>query len=268
MLKKIIKKLLFGKIITILYGNLKGVKIKINHLQKGSVLVQNYEPDKQMAFKLLLTKGQTFFDIGANVGLHSYYACKNIPSIKIHAFEPLPANADYIRETILLNHFTQIELHECAVSSKSGETFFDIQNDNSRGNITETATPDNLKVNLISLDDFIFKTKIFPDLLKIDVEGAEGEVLKGSEILINKYKPIFIIELHSPEQDLYVASFLFERGYEIYRLNEDAKDERHKLLITIKNMEASWPDPDGVYGSIVAIPKEKFKQEYQKFIKS
>lgn len=264
MIKQTIKSIFFGRTFPVLFGNLKGIKLKLNNLLKGSVLIRNYEPDKQLTFKLFLKENNVFFDIGANVGLHSYYVSKNIPSVDIYSFEPLPENAEYIRQTIKANSFTKINLIECAVSSKSGETYFETNTDNSRGNITNS--PKDLKVKLISLDDFTQNKNVYPDVLKIDVEGAEGEVLEGARKLIASHKPIFIIELHSPEQDLYVAKFLHESDYEIYRLNEEAQTESDKLLLRIKKLNASWPDPEGVFGSIVAIPKEKFKPELLSYI--
>ena len=241
-----------------------GLKLKLNHLLKGSVLLKNYEPDKQLAFKLFLEENDVFFDVGANVGLHSYYVAMHIPSAKIYAFEPLTENVEYIRQTIKNNNLLAIELIESAVSDKNGETSFDVNTDNSRGNITNT--PTGLKVSLITLDQFCKENRVNPSLLKIDVEGAEGDVLKGSENLIASCRPTFIVELHSPEQDLFVANFFLNREYQIYRLNEAANKESDKLLIKIKKPEKSWPDPDGVFGSIAAIPNEKFLSRYDAYI--
>ena len=99
--------------------------------------------------------------------------------------------------------------------------------------------------------------------MKIDVEGAEGDVLKGSDNLINRKKPAFIIELHSPEQDLLVAKLLLDKGYCIYRLNQKGHVEKDNLLLTIKDFTKSWPEPDGVWGDIIAIHSSR-KNEYPK----
>lgn len=247
--------MLSGRTLPVLKGSLKGIKLEINDLIKGFVLLKDYEPDKQMAFNFFLKPNNIFFDVGANVGLHSYFVQKHWPNVSIYAFEPFPDNAAYIRKTISENNFNNIKLTEAAVSSEVGETFFDTGTDNSTGKITDTES--GIKVKLITLDDFTQDNNIFPDLLKIDVEGAEGQVLDGSVNLIENHKPCWIIELHSPKQDLYVASFLTERGYVLYRLNEAAKTPDDQLFLIIKNLKSPWPDPDGVFGSIVAIHKDR-----------
>jgi FkbM family methyltransferase len=257
MMKKILKKLFFNKVFTVFSGNLKGVKLRLNDLLKGGFLFKNYEEEKQKVFQLLIGEKDVFFDIGANIGLHSYFVQKKIPGVPIYAFEPLQGNIDYINEVIANNHFTDIHIVPSAVGNSNGTVYFDVQHNNSVGNITEQQT--GIEVPITTLDLYVEKNGIIPTILKIDVEGAEGDVLKGSEQLIAEHQPVFVIELHTPEQDLLVAKFLLDRGYEIYRLNEEIINEQHKLLLTIKNKNASWPDKDGVFGSIVAIPAAKMR---------
>ena len=54
----------------------------------------------------------------------------------------------------------------------------------------------NLKVEQIFLDDYVNKESIIPDVLKIDVEGAEFNVLDGATKILNEYRPQIIISLH------------------------------------------------------------------------
>jgi FkbM family methyltransferase len=258
MIKKVFKKLFFNRVIPVFSGNLKGVKLRLNDLLKGGFLFKNYEMEKQLIFKLLIGENDVFFDIGANIGLHSYYVQKQIPGVPVFAFEPLKGNIEYINEVIRNNHFKDIQVVPTAVGNKVGYIFFDMQDNNSVGNITDQQT--GMEVPITTLDQYVTETKNIPTVLKIDVEGAEGDVLKGSAHLIAGHQPIFIIELHTPEQDLLVAKFLLDRGYEIYRLNEGVIDDNNKLMNVIKNQNASWPDKDGVFGSIVAIPEAKMTE--------
>ncbi len=258
MLKKIIKKLINGKTLPVMNGKLKGLKLKINKLQRGNVLFNNYEPDKQLAFLTFLKSGEIFFDIGANVGLHSYFVERWIPDVKIYAFEPLPENVAYIKETVLLNKLKNINLIESAIGAETKQIYFETGTNNFQGKITEKKT--SIEVKLITLDEFSYTNNIFPNFLKIDVEGAEIDVLRGANKLIEEKSPIFLIELHIPEKDILVAKFLLEKGYDIFTLNELARNKSDKLLITIKNKLSSWPDKDGLKKNIVAIHTSKMDQ--------
>jgi FkbM family methyltransferase len=256
--KTVIKKLFNNRVLPVLSSSLRGTRLRVNGLVKGSVFIRDYERDKQNAFRFLLRGNSIFFDVGANVGLHSYYVTRKYPNVKIFAFEPLPGNAAYIRESIALNKFNNISVIESAVSSSEGEAFFDENKNNSMGMLVAKQT--SLKVKLITLDDFIRQENIYPDVLKIDVEGAESEVLKGASHLIKQAAPSFIIELHNPQQDLEVARILLQHGYSIFRLNEKAGKSPTGLLLPISKPNVPWPDPDGVWGNLVAIHNSKLNQ--------
>jgi Methyltransferase FkbM domain len=81
-------------------------------------------------------------------------------------------------------------------------------------------------------------------IVKIDVEGAEGKVLSGAKRVVERYSPFFIIDLHTPEQDVFVAHLLTSWGYTLSRLSGPA----------ILRTDTGWRDPVGVWGTIVAAP--------------
>ncbi|HQQ96790.1 MAG TPA: FkbM family methyltransferase [Cyclobacteriaceae bacterium] len=250
-LADMVRKLLDGRVLRVLSGPLRGLKLRVTPLIKINNFVLPYEPDKQMAFDLLLKKDAVFFDVGANIGLHSYFTALKFPEASIYAFEPMPDNAVYISEVIRLNNLDNIKVIQAAISNESGKAFFDFSDNNSKGRISEEHT--DVSVETYSLDDFVKENAISPDVVKVDVEGAEGKVLEGAVELMKNRPPIFIIELHTPEQDRQVARILIKHGYSIKRLNPSATGLNNDLLLEIKNTSATWPDPDGVWGSIVAI---------------
>ena len=61
----------------------------------------------------------------------------------------------------------------------------------------------------ITLEDFIFKKKIFPNILKIDVEGSELSVVKGAKSYLKIYKPIIFLSIH--------VSFLKEKCIKLFK---------------------------------------------------
>jgi len=76
--------------------------------------------------------------------------------------------------------------------------------------------------------------------------GAEREHQRTFKNLIDieRYHPYFVIDLHTPEQDVSVASLLTPAGYRLSRLSGPP----------IQRTDTGWPDPDGVWGSILATP--------------
>jgi len=253
-MKKLFKKLLDNRTLPVLKGTLKGTRLKVSELVSGSVFFENYEPDKQKVLKLLLGPKDVFFDIGANVGLHCYYVVKNFPFVTVYAFEPLPDNTAYMKEIVAANSFEHIEIIEAAVGAAPGESFFEMSDSNFSGRLSDGPTA--LRVKLTTLDEFTQERNIWPDVIKIDAESAESDVLNGAIQLVVHRPPVFIIELHNPTQDKLVADFFKEHNYTIFRINKDPNAPMAEMLVPIKNPSASWPDPNGVWGGIVAVHKK------------
>ena len=128
---------------------------------------------------------KVIYDLGANVGVSSLFFASLYPKASIYGFEPLPENL----EVCLLNYrgiSNQSQVFPWAIGSKTGQATFDCKND-SRGGRLETAhhdpslqTTSQIQVKIISVADLIDQEGLPPpDFLKIDVEGAELDVLEG-----------------------------------------------------------------------------------------
>jgi FkbM family methyltransferase len=263
-MKKLILSLLNGWVLPVLGSQLKGLKLRVNRVQAFTLFWKNTEPEKHYAYKIFIKDNDVIFDVGANTGMHSYFFSRNFIQTKVYAFEPLPANADYIRDAISLNKIKNIELINAAVGAKTGEIYFNTAANNSQGFITEQES--DLKVKLESLDNFIETRKLTPDFIKIDVEGAESQVLEGFKKQIAQVLPVMIIESHTPDNDRAISTFFQQQPYVIYRLAGLDECLKGKPFLTIKNLNSIWPDPDGVWGNIVAIPVSR-KNEYMQFVK-
>lgn len=256
-MKKFIKGLFNNRVFKVRSRSLGGLKMRLNDLISGSVFFTDYEPDKQKAIATVMPPNGVFFDVGANIGLHSYFVNKHFPGTRICSFEPLPANLGYLRETIANNGIKNIEVVGSAVSSKAGESFFDINDSNFKGKLSSEKTA--LRVTMITLDDFVQQKQLWPDLVKIDVEGAEEDVLLGAAEMIKQSTPTFIIELHNPQQDVKVAAILRDHGYDIQRVNPEAHQPGQPTFLPITDLTKGWPHPDGVWGNILAIHPSKQK---------
>src|SRR5690606_33343877 len=76
-------------------------------------------------------------------------------------------------------------------------------------------------VDVMTLDEFVRIYEIIPEVLKLDVEGAEYDFLVGGKQTIINYKPDFYIEMHSEFSSLNCTDFLKSLGYEFTILKEE-----------------------------------------------
>ena len=160
---------------------------------------------------------KVIYDLGANVGVSSLFFASLYPKASIYGFEPLPENL----EVCLLNYrgiANKSQVFPWAIGSKTGQATFDCKND-SRGGRLETAhhdpnlrTTSQIPVKIISVADLIDHEGLpAPDFLKIDVEGAECDVLEGLKGYANSVKLIYL-ETHG--EKLRHDCFLWLEGHQ------------------------------------------------------
>ena len=98
-----------------------------------------------------------------------------------------------------LNNIENVLVRHEAVADHSGELTFQFPADEPSliaGPVLAEDNTGTFSVNCVSLDDFVSRQKIRLDLIKMDVEGAEGSVLEGAVKTLQQFHPILIIELH------------------------------------------------------------------------
>jgi hypothetical protein len=75
------------------------------------------------------------------------------------------------------------------------------------------ATGPLIQVIASRLDDFVASGGPAPQLIKVDVEGAELEVLKGAIEIIRTFRPVLIVEVHTSVEEVLVTQFLAHNSY-------------------------------------------------------
>jgi FkbM family methyltransferase len=233
-LRKILKLIPSNSVLPILQGRLRGMKWIIGS-GVFSCWLGCYESEKQKAFIKQIKLQDIVYDIGAHVGFYTLLASKLVGDRgKVYAFEPLPRNIFYLKKHISLNKLKNVEIIEAAVSDKEGEENF-LEGDSytskldSRGSFT---------VKTISLDNLIKNKKILPpNVIKIDVEGAELKVLLGAKDIIEKYKPVIFIALDNPNTKEKVIQMIKNFGYNVLDLNFEDIQEINNIseIICINN---------------------------------
>jgi FkbM family methyltransferase len=160
------------------------------------------EPGTRLLIQKILKPGDTYVDVGANIGMHMLAAAQAMQgSGKVIGFEPFGPTKALIDKTMWINGFSAItETHQLAVSSKSGSQSLNLGATSGHHSLFKLDTPAALakppvKVDLISLDEIIKPDQVV-HLLKIDAEGAELDVIAGAKRLLKNNPQIkLIVEL-------------------------------------------------------------------------
>ena len=199
-------------VLPILQGHLRGKKWVVGAGEHGYWL-GSYELYKRKAFEHAIKPGMVVFDIGANVGFYSLLAAHlSGKEGKVYAFEPLHRNVEFIQRHTALNQFANIEIFEAAVAEVSGEALFDPGASIAMGHLSETGT---IRVRQVSLDVLLAAGELQPpDVMKIDVEGAEYAVVSGAQNMLQKYRPLIFLDTHGRDAHENTLTFLQGFGYQ------------------------------------------------------
>lgn len=191
-------------------GPLTGLRWSVgtgSRFLKGS-----YEPETTAALQSALREGDVFFDIGAHVGYLTVVGSLAVgDSGRVFAFEPRPMNREFLIRHVQVNDRVNVTVLETAVAAEAGTRRFDIDTGSGTGRLSDSGE---LEIRTISLDEEIRAGRLpVPDLVKIDVEGAEGEVLRGARGTLAGARPTLLISTHGPGPHAAVLSVLEELGY-------------------------------------------------------
>ncbi len=191
-----------------------------------------------------------FFDVGANVGSFAWRALNQKPTLKVHLFEPDDTNLRLLRRTILTNRLPNVsvwpgvvadssEPREFLVDDVSGATGGIIDH---RSNTTSLQSAYGLSRKVVVASTTL--DACIPDvdaagrvLVKVDVEGAEVEVLSGAEEFTRRFRPLYLVETFSARN----LGGLLAVGYGAYALREDGNhllvpcelEDRCKDILTL-----------------------------------
>jgi FkbM family methyltransferase len=217
-----------------------------------------YEPTFYPAFIQRITEGMTVLDVGAHVGFFTLGAAKRVGSGgRVYAFEASDQTARILRRHVIINGWQKVvEVVEAAVCDVVGTMQFYVDgasmaNSLSRANVEslnlarltapQPITAMAIEVPAVTLDDFCRARRVTPDVIKIDVEGAEWQVLRGARRLLASRDVVILCEIHPAQMENCGASladfssFLRDVGYSISPIDE--------------------PNQAGIFHSLIARPK-------------
>jgi FkbM family methyltransferase len=169
-----------------------------------------WEPEISEIISRVLPRDGTFLDIGGNIGYHSLYSLaisnKNISAV---VFEPVPRLVKQIQASAEYNGYKNIKIHNVGLSDNDGVGHLSIVEENIGASSLQSVGNDRdvsgvINVKITKLDNYLSDFSRL-DLVKIDIEGAEFEALKGAKALLSKFRPVIVIE---------VSPHVYEADYE------------------------------------------------------
>jgi FkbM family methyltransferase len=209
----------------------------------------NYEPHLTRVFERYCAPGMTVVDVGANLGYYSLLASRLVgTSGRVIALEPNSENCRLLLSSLRLNGSTNVELLPVAADVATGWAYYSTHVGSNGGLIDagDLLTHPGVVVPTFRLDELVSGRV---DFLKMDVEGAEGRVMRGATGLIERDRPIVTTELKDEMlarvSEMSVRQYLgyFESlGYRPTLL--DANGGAERPYPSVDAMLAAWGEPD------------------------
>jgi FkbM family methyltransferase len=246
---RVVMRILLGRKRRAWVQNILGLdyaKVKAYAVKYGGIY--GWEPHVRRIVKKVLNKGRTFIDVGAFTGLYTFYAYQVLrknAGFKIIAVEPFPNNY-----RILENKINNENIHlvkqavwtiDDAIVEFYVEGFSSLDNTSMFGRVSSTKRHallggyrgETLRVRTVRLDTLVKRFRLeCVDLVKMDVEGAEYEILTDPTLDLSKVQNI-IVEIHyryGSRESEEILRALARLGFKIVPLYPDPKSNSYHLL--------------------------------------
>lgn len=202
-------------------GPAKGLRYPISLPKDKNVWTGTYESDFTESLASAVVSGDICYDIGSYRGFFGgVFALAGAKLVIM--FEPFPENCEHLKRLIDVNPQLPLKLKSVALSDRDGKAHFKVMSEASMGKITDSPFQKEVQgekvINVPSrkLDSLIMNNEIPPpDVMKIDVEGAEVKVLEGAQDVLRLKKPKIFIEAHSHELAKECTSILNRFNYKV-----------------------------------------------------
>ncbi len=160
------------------------------------------EPQWRGYFVNFIKQAKVFVDVGAaSDGYYTLLATRLNKDVIIVALEPSPTEYEYLVHNVKINKvMNRVLCLNMGLSDHMEETIMEGK-----------------RVKFVRLDDLVSKLNLESvDIIKVDVEGAGAQVIKGAEKTIEKHKPIIFFEVHNKSEKAIIKQ-LAKRGYKVIR---------------------------------------------------
>lgn len=207
----------------------------INHLECYQRAI-NFETKEKDTLKWIdeFSKNDILFDIGANVGVYSLYASKKIDLV--YAFEPHHQNYSNLVINKNLNNCSNLKAYCIAFSDNTGTGSFNHYKTNpgsstSQLNINRDHNNDEFRIKqtqdiiIESISSFINKVKVYPNHIKIDVDGIEYQIIKGIYNYFNNKKlKSVLVEITGNSKKF--EKLFYSNGFVLHKKSPTSKKDK------------------------------------------
>jgi FkbM family methyltransferase len=196
----------------------------------------------------LVKPGETILDVGAWIGPLTFLFSHLVGKTgRVYALEPMPKSFSLLEDYTINNNMGNIHLYNIAVSNVV--KYVTLYSPSQISDMATTLRPHSLvnpkieeteyklqrKCKCTTIDNFCSSQEVHPDGIKIDVEGAEGDVLEGAIKTIEKYHPWCLLEFHghliSKSARQRTWSLIADRAKKILYIEGDEKDLTYKMQL-------------------------------------
>jgi FkbM family methyltransferase len=169
-------------------------------------------------FRQCCSAGNVIIEVGANIGAHTVGLARLVGSHgRVFAFEPQRLVFQTLCANVALNSIENVDCFWAAVGSQDGAVTvpdLDPRQEFNFGGVTLVGVQTGRAVPCFALDRFVALPKV--NLVKIDVEGMEADVLRGSEQLLKKFKPILYVENDRIGKSQALMQLIASFGYRMF----------------------------------------------------
>lgn len=171
-----------------------------------------YEIDLLEHLRGLVDEGDLVLDVGSNMGNHTVWFA-GVLGCDVRAFEPVPVLAQVLARNVQLNYLEpKVRVEPMAVGSETHRATVTHWDSSNTGQTRLTRDRDG-DIHVVALDDLDHGSPV--RLLKIDVEGMELDVLQGATALIDRERPVIVVEAQNPQTDQEMRTWFKNHGYEV-----------------------------------------------------
>ncbi len=231
--------------VTVLLGAARGITMSLYLRYEKYYWLGIYEYKIQKFLMEIIRPDSVFYDLGANIGFYSLLVAGIAgPSGRCFAFEPVASNVRRLEWNIKLNQMDQIHVIPMAVSNKVETAIFRLGANHSMGTLCDNEalqiTKNCIAIPVTTIDHFVFSEgNPPPDIIKIDIEGGEGNAMTGMIEVLKRFRPYLVCEVSGGDSALKIWDALKHTDYRVYDVN--------------KNLIESVPN----YINIIAVPAER-----------
>lgn len=202
-------------------GPARGLKYPVSLPKDKSIWAGTYETDFALSLASAVKPGEVCYDIGGYRGFFSGVFALAGARLVV-TFEPLPENCEQLYKLAEINPHLPLRTEAIAVGDCDETVEFRVMPEASMGKISDSTFQPDVKgtklltVPIRKLDSLVFDDVLpAPQIIKIDVEGAEVHVLKGATKVLSIHRPRLFIEAHSQSLASSCTSILNNLNYKV-----------------------------------------------------